>query len=113
MREALHHWSGAHVRIDAPGHAMHGRQGQVRDPLPGGRQLRVFVDGLPYHLQPAQLQRLDVTPPRRHCTASATGRYDGAELRPSIRPGAEDWRQRPSRVGNRLHYRDGRVEVLA
>jgi hypothetical protein len=46
-------------------------------------------------LQAAQEQRCDV--------------YDGAELRAATRPGAEDHRQWPSRIGNELHYLDGRV----
>lgn len=29
-----------------------------------------------------------------------------------LRPGAEDWRRHPSRMGNRLHYPDGRIEHL-
>lgn len=31
----------------------------------------------------------------------------------SLRPGANAALEIPSRVGNRLHYRDGRVEVAA
>lgn len=48
-------------------------------------------------LQAAQEQRCDV--------------YDGAELRAATRPGAEDHRQWPSRIGNELHFLDGRVLV--
>lgn len=29
-----------------------------------------------------------------------------------LRPGAEDWRQHPSRMGDRLHHRDGRITRL-
>lgn len=37
--------------------------------------------------------------------------YDGAELRPyQGRPRANDALALPSRMGSRLHYRDGRVE---
>jgi hypothetical protein len=36
--------------------------------------------------------------------------YDGAEMRPyQGRPGATDALKLPSRMGDRLHYRDGRV----
>jgi hypothetical protein len=36
--------------------------------------------------------------------------YDGAELRPfSGRPGANDALELPTRMGARLHFRDGRV----
>lgn len=36
--------------------------------------------------------------------------YDGAELRPyQGRPGANDALALPSRIANRLHYRDGKV----
>jgi hypothetical protein len=40
--------------------------------------------------------------------------YDGAELKakPS-RENAEDFLKYPSRMNNRLYYRDGRVEVMA
>ena len=41
------------------------------------------------------------------------GRYDGAELRAWLRPGASDHERHPSRIGNRLHYRDGLVETMA
>jgi hypothetical protein len=41
------------------------------------------------------------------------GTYDGAELRKSVeRPGADDHLQYPSRMNDRLHYRDGRVEYV-
>ena len=43
-------------------------------------------------------------------TSNAGGSYDGADLRAWLRPGASDHEQHPSRMGNRLHYRDGRVE---
>ena len=37
--------------------------------------------------------------------------YDGLELSISVqRPGADDHMKYPSRRGNRLYYRDGRVE---
>lgn len=41
------------------------------------------------------------------------GSYDGKELRVSVvRRGADDHLSLPSRVGDSLHYRDGRVEAL-
>jgi hypothetical protein len=40
--------------------------------------------------------------------------YEGKELQAAaVRVGADDHMRFPSRVGNRLHYRDGQVEVLA
>lgn len=58
--------------------------------------------------------RRRATGARRPVTnASSTRRYDGAELRAHVRPGALDAFALPSRMGQRLHYRDGRVEVLA
>lgn len=42
-----------------------------------------------------------------------TGSYEGKELRVSVvRRGADDHLALPSRVGDSLHYRDGRVEAL-
>ena len=49
------------------------------------------------------------------CTTNSASRgdYDGAELRPyQGRPGANDALAIPSRFGDELHYRDGRVERL-
>lgn len=47
-----------------------------------------------------------------HLTAGGT--YTGAELRPfDGRPGAMDAFALPSRMGRRLHYRDGRVQQIA
>lgn len=39
------------------------------------------------------------------------GTYDAAELK-TVRPGADDFLSLPSRVGERLFYRDGRVEYV-
>lgn len=44
--------------------------------------------------------------------ASSTAPYTGTELRTHIRPGAEDALALPSRMSDRLHYRDGRVTDL-
>lgn len=41
--------------------------------------------------------------------ATARGRYSGADLSPSMRPGAMDAYRLPSRVGRRLNFPDGRV----
>ena len=39
--------------------------------------------------------------------------YDGKEMQPyQGRPGANDALELPSRMGNRLHYRDGRTEPV-
>lgn len=39
--------------------------------------------------------------------------YDpSAEIPMPIRPGAEDFLKYPSRMGNRLYYRDGRIETI-
>ncbi len=52
----------------------------------------------------------DLVPPRTYSNSRMTERYDGAELRPIVgRPGATDALELPSRIGNRLHYRDGRT----
>lgn len=55
----------------------------------------------------------DLVPPRTYSNTRMTEPYDGAELRPIVgRPGATDALALPSRIGNRLHYRDGRVTDL-
>lgn len=41
--------------------------------------------------------------------ASSTKAYTGAELRANTRHGAMDAQRLPSRMGDRLHWRDGRV----
>ena len=42
-----------------------------------------------------------------------TGTYDGAELRKNVeRPGADDHLEYPSRRGDNLYFRDGRVEAV-
>lgn len=42
-----------------------------------------------------------------------SGTYDGAELRKNVeRPGADDHLEYPSRRGNNLYFRDGRVEAV-
>lgn len=50
--------------------------------------------------------------PARISNSSSQAVYTGAELRAHVRPGALDALALPSRMGRRLHYRDGRVEVL-
>jgi hypothetical protein len=50
--------------------------------------------------------------PASHKLAMMGTTYDGAELRLSaVRVGADDHMKFPSRSGNELRYRDGRVEV--
>lgn len=42
---------------------------------------------------------------------AGSGHYDGAELRKSVeRPGADDHLKYPSKRGNNLYFRDGRVD---
>ena len=51
---------------------------------------------------------------RNHKEDLITTTYDGTELRHMVtRPNAEDFLLHPSRRCNQLHYRDGRVEVMA
>lgn len=51
-------------------------------------------------------------PPQRSYTPGESS-YQGTELEPYAgRPGAMDACALPSRMGNRLHYRDGRVETV-
>lgn len=38
--------------------------------------------------------------------------YTAPELRAPVRPGAMDAMALPSRMGDRLYYRDGRVEII-
>ena len=41
------------------------------------------------------------------------GQYDGGELKPYAgRPGAMDAFDQPSRMGNQLRYRDGRIKQV-
>lgn len=50
---------------------------------------------------------------RRVGNATTTATYNGAEVcMPALRAGADDALQVPSRVNDRLHYRDGRVTDL-
>ena len=49
--------------------------------------------------------------PRVHTNMSERGTYRSSWA--PIRPGANDSLAIPSRIGNRLHYRDGRAEVVA
>jgi hypothetical protein len=51
--------------------------------------------------------------PPRHPMHKATRPWQAQELRHSARPGAMDAFSFPSRFGNLLHYRDGRVTDLA
>lgn len=47
-------------------------------------------------------------------TSKGKGCYDGRELtdKTNARPGSHDFERLPSRWGNRLFYRDGRIETL-
>ncbi len=62
------------------------------------------------HITAADRRRAKVR--ARITNASSAQPYDGAELRAHVRPGALDAQALPSRMRRRLHYRDGRVEVL-
>ena len=76
-----------------------------RQVLPRGRR------GL-HAVGPAQLHSQRLVPAAPALPAAPVQRcdvYDGAELRAATRPGAEDHRQWPSRIGNELHFLDGRV----
>lgn len=47
-------------------------------------------------------------------TFKKEGIYDGADLKPTVqRAGAYDGLKHPSRIGDKLHYRDGRVEHVS
>ena len=71
-----------------------------------------------YHLTPTgeeTLQTLGRIKLRMPSTEKflPTGSYDGHELKVSaVRHGADDHMLLPSRVGNALFYRDGRVEAV-
>jgi hypothetical protein len=71
-----------------------------------------------YHITPAgeeTLQTLGRIKIRMNSTTKfvPTGSYDGHELKvAAVRPGADNHMQLPSRVGDTLFYRDGRVEAL-
>lgn len=57
-------------------------------------------------------QKNTVVPARTFVNAGSRGTYNGAELRPyQGRPNANDALALPSRIANRLFYRDGRVEA--
>lgn len=45
-------------------------------------------------------------------TYRTTGVYRPEQYQRPMRPGSQDFLKFPSRVGNRLYYRDGRVETL-
>ena len=52
-----------------------------------------------------------LTPLRTVMPGTMKGIYNGDELKPyEGRPGAMDAFDKPSKMGSRLHYRDGRVE---
>jgi hypothetical protein len=71
-----------------------------------------------YHITPAgeeALQTLGRLKIRMASTSKfvPTGSYDGHELKmAAVRQGADNHMKLPSRVGDSLFYRDGRVEVV-
>lgn len=93
------HFGAMRVLPSAPPDEDHGRSSAL------GRRLE----------QAAQLgPRSHKAPPLPRTATVHTGLYTGTELAPYAgRPGAMDACALPSRMGNRLHYRDGRVETVA
>jgi hypothetical protein len=71
-----------------------------------------------YHLTPAGEETLQTLGRIKIKLPSSTkfvpfGSYDGHELKiAAVRQGADNHMQLPSRVGNSLFYRDGRVEAV-
>ena len=59
---------------------------------------------------PIQIE-LEIAGKREHTSLSQRDIYQPGWT--SLRPGANAALEIPSRVGNRKHYRDGRVEVIA
>lgn len=53
----------------------------------------------------------EIVAPRSHTNVSQREVYRSNWS--SVRPGADEALAVPSRMNNRLHYRDGRVEVIA
>lgn len=83
---------------------------------------RVTANQAHLHVRRAPLPRAPgLHAPKRHTAAtpgprptpisnaSSTEPYTGAELHARTRPGAMDAHRLPSRMGERLHWRDGRV----
>ena len=62
-----------------------------------------------HSIAPAQLHAQRLEPKRTTAPTEDYQKYDGAELRAFTRPGARDHEKYPSRMGQNLHYRDGRV----
>ncbi|MCS4509170.1 hypothetical protein [Xylophilus ampelinus] len=59
-------------------------------------------------------ERTRFAQPKRICAASTPNGYRGLETSaPALRPGANDAGLLPSRMYDRLHYRDGRVIDIA
>lgn len=83
---------------------------------------RVATNAAHIHVQRTPLPRTPgLHAPKRHanvvreprllpiCNASSRQPYTGADLRANTRPGAMGAQRLPSRMGDRLHWRDGRV----
>jgi hypothetical protein len=70
-----------------------------------------ILDNIPTKsVVPTPIQGIPAAP-RVHTNMSERGTYRSSWA--PIRPGADDGLAVPSRIGNRLHYRDGRAEVVA
>lgn len=75
---------------------------------------RNFAGADPHHVRPARrFKKPSGSVATRIGNATTQATYNGAEVcMPALRAGADDALQVPSRVGDRLHFRDGRVTDL-
>lgn len=68
---------------------------------------------MPKHTQPEQVNPPIELKPGMVCAGNRNGLSGTADHLPmAYRPGSLDANKLPSRMGNRLHYRDGRVETI-
>lgn len=75
---------------------------------------RNFAGADPHHVKPMRrAKKPGVATDRRIGNATSQGTYNGAEVcMPALRTGADDALQVPSRINDRLYFRDGRVTDL-
>jgi hypothetical protein len=94
---------GAHYEVTSKGHKA----------LDAARELLLNPEQLiRRHVKPMSAAQLQVVKAR---AALKRNLYDGGELEAGLgclRPGCQDFLLPPSRIGDRLHYRDGRVTTL-